>query len=61
MHYNCTYQIRTVLPPLSYLENKINSLFNQNQEKKKNTPRNLCNKFYLERNNADKHEESISV
>lgn len=56
---------RNYITSLNYLENKVNSLFNQSQEmtkkrKKKNALRNLFNKFYLERNNADKLGERIS-
>ena len=55
---------RNYTPSLNYLENKINSLFNQSQKKKKrekNALGNLCNKFYLERNNVDKRGRNFSV
>lgn len=64
MHYGYAYQIVTVLP-LKLPWKQINSLFNQSQEKKKkrkkNALRNLCNKFYLEGDNVEKHEKRISV
>lgn len=54
--------------PLDYLENKINSLFNQSQEwqeKRKQTnkkmPRGSHVITYMERNNVNKHGERISV
>lgn len=49
--------------PLNYLENKIDTLFNRSQGKKKEKQdalRDLCNKFCLERNNIDKQGERIS-
>ena len=52
------------ITPLDYVKNKINSLFNQSQERKEkekrnkqNAPRKLCNNFYMERNNVNKHGE----